>query len=107
MSTDFSGFDKLSQKLKEIQRNAENLSNNGQVSFKDLFTESFMLKHTGMQSMSKFLKTGGFHVESTKDFEEIPDDVFDKHVQKFSDFNSWKAMLDKAVEEYTIKKLGF
>ena len=46
-------------------------------------------------------------MRSTKDFEEIPDDVFDEHVQKFSDFNSWKAMLDKAVEEYTIKKLGF
>lgn len=84
MSTDFSGFDKLSQKLKEIQRNAENLSNNGQVSFKDIFTESFMLKHTGMQSMSKFLEAGGFHVRSTKDFDfkggsladELPFSIF-------------------------------
>ena len=101
------GFDKLEKELKQLQKNAKKLSNTKQVSFQELFPASFMKKYTSFSSMEEFLYEGGFDVQSTEDFEAIPEDLFDKYIASTTNFKSWEEMLQKATSQYAIKKLGF
>ena len=101
------GFDKLEKELKQLQKNAKKLSNTKQVSFKELFPNSFMKKYTSFSSMEELLDKSGFDVKSTEDFKAIPEDLFDKYISSNTKFKSWEEMLEKATSQYSIKKLGF
>jgi len=107
MSIDLSGFDELNNQLEELNKRAESLEGTHSVSFTKLFTESFMKKHTHVSSFDEFLQAGNFVVNSQKDFEVIPDDVFDQYVSKATDFCSWEGMCGTATEEYAAAELGF
>ena len=101
------GLDKLQKQLKTMEHAAKDLERGKEVSFEDLFTQSFMSKNTQFNSFDDLLKSGNFIVESQKDFEAIPDDEMDNHVVNTTNFANWKEMLDTAASEYAIKKLGF
>jgi len=107
MKVKWHGFDKLEKRLKQMQKAAKELQNTKQVSFDELFTETFMKKHTDFTSFEELLESGGFEVNSQEDFESIPDDVFDKHIAEHTRFSSWQEMLDSAATEYAARKLGF
>ena len=106
MSIEIKGLDELKEHLDQMQQNAKELEQTKSVSFSDLFTSSFMQKHTEFSSIDKLFKAGNFIVESQEDFEAISESELDAHVNKTTNFSSWQDMLDEAVKEFTAKKLG-
>lgn len=106
MGIEFKGFDELENNLKQLQKNAETLEDTKSVSFDELFNDSFMSEHTNFSNLEEFFEAGNFNVNSNEDFEAIPDSKLDEHVSKSTNFSSWQDMLDEAVKEFTIRKLG-
>lgn len=107
MSIKISGFDKLQKDLNSIAKKAQELEGQRNVTFDELFTESFMNKHTSFTNFNDFLVAGGFIVKSAEDFKAIPDDEFDEYIQKSTKFTSWSQMQEEATGEYVARQLGF
>lgn len=107
MSVKVTGIDKVQAELKRLGKATKELEKTNFVSFEELFNPSFMSKHTSFQDFEEFLLNGGFNVNSREDFEAIPDEAMDSHVSKTTDFQSWEAMSDSAMEEFVTRKLGF
>ena len=107
MSFKISGLDDLQKELKKMEKAAKELDGENQVAFNDLFTRSFMSKYTNFSTFDEFLNAGNFIVNSQEDFEAIPDDDMDCHVQGTTKFSSWEEMLGSATEKYVAKQLGF
>lgn len=105
-SIKITGLDKLEKQLKQMQKGAKELSRTKNVSFGELFTPSFMRKYTSFSSMDELLNAGGFKVESQEDFENIPDNEFDKHIAANTKFKNWEDMLSEATSQYAARKLG-
>ena len=106
-SIKFRGFDNMQKKFKQMQRATEELSRTHEIPFPDLFTTAFMRKYTSFVSFVELMDAGGFHAESSEEFEAIPEDLFDKHIAATTRFKSWQEMLDTATEQYISRKLGF
>lgn len=75
------------------------------VDFADLFDKSFMRKYTNYRTFEKFLQGGRFCIESQQDFEDLPEEQMDRHVEKNTRFGSWKEMIDFATDIYARKQL--
>ncbi len=103
----FDGFDDLQKELERMQKAAEELDGDHEVPFSELFTEPFMRKYTSFASFDDLLKAGGFHAETTEEFEAIPDELFDAHIAATTQFASWEDMLERATTDYVSRKLGF
>ena len=52
------------------------------IEFDKVFNISFMRKYTNYKTFAKFLTGGKFNITCQKDFEELPEDLMDKHVSK-------------------------
>ncbi|KFM93123.1 hypothetical protein [Paenibacillus macerans] len=107
MKIKFTGLDKMEKQLKKFEKNARELEQTGQIPFDELFISSFMQTYTDFSDFDELLSAGGFVVDSQQDFENIPDEEFDKHISKHTKFNSWEDMLTKATENYISRKLRF
>lgn len=70
------------------------------VSFKDLFTPSFMSSYTQFANFSELLIVGEFNVNSLEEFMALLDEKFDEFIKRTTQFQSWEEMQSKAVEEY-------
>ena len=101
------GLDDLQRDLKRMQENAKRMEGQHSVSFDRLFTRAFMKKYTRYSSIDELLEAGGFHAESNKEFEAIPEKELNAHIAKTTKFSSWEDMLDKATELYALDQLGF
>lgn len=93
-------FDEL---LADLQGQKANQNDPNHVSLDELFNESFMSKHSNFKSFSSFVEKGNFQVETQADVDNIPDELFDRHVARETDFADWKSMLDTATKEYENK----
>jgi hypothetical protein len=98
--SNWSGLDKQERKLKK-------LDGTHNVSYYELFNASFMNRYTQHSTIDEFFVAGGFEFETEEDFEQIPEEEVDKHVQSASKFNSWQDMMTKAGEHWAAKKLEF
>lgn len=74
------------------------------IEFDKVFNISFMRKYTNYKTFAKFLTGGKFNITCQKDFEELPEDLMDKHVSKNTQFKTWQEMLDFAIDKYIISK---
>lgn len=74
------------------------------IEFDKVFNISFMRKYTNYKTFAKFLTGGKFNITCQKDFEELPEDLMDKHVSKNTEFKTWQEMLDFATDKYIISK---
>lgn len=83
------------QGQKTVQEDPHSLSN--------LFHDSFMSKYSGSKSFEAFLEKGNFQVKSLDDISNIPDELFDRHVQRETEFADWKSMLAQARRESEAK----
>lgn len=101
------GFDDLNKKLNQMQQAAKEMEKGEEVSFDVLFNQSFMVKNTQFNSFDELLKAGNFVVNSTEDFEAIPDNEFDQYIAKSTQFDNWEDMRNTAATDYAAKKLGF
>ena len=52
------------------------------IEFDKVFNISFMRKYTKYKTFAKFLTGGKFNITCQKDFEELPEELMDKHVAK-------------------------
>lgn len=101
-----SGFDDLINKLDDIAENAQSLEGTQSVSFDELFNSSFMKKYTKMADIDDFFSGSGFVINSVDDFDKLNQNKLNDWVKEHSSFNTWKDMFEKAIHEYTIKRLG-
>jgi hypothetical protein len=90
----------LDELLEELQGQKTVQKDPNHISLEDLFNETFMSKHTRLKSFEEFLEKGNFQVKTQEDIKNIPDEFFDRHVARETDFADWKDMLDTANLEY-------
>lgn len=76
------------------------------LSFRKLFTKSFMTKYTNCSTIDEFLKDGNFIINSRKDINPIRRDL-NSYVRRTTRFPCWQDMVYKAGEEFIIKILDF
>lgn len=95
-------FDEL---LKELQGNKTNEGIDSHVSLETLFNEAFMSRCSSFKSFEEFLQKGNFQVNTQEDISNIPEELFDRHVDRETSFDNWKSMLDKANAEYAARQL--
>lgn len=91
-------IEKLAESIEK--RANENESPVTMVSFKDLFTPSFMTNYTQFANFSELLIFGEFKVNSLEEFMGLLDDKFDEFVKKTTQFQTWEEMQSTAVSEY-------
>lgn len=107
MNVKVEGFDEFNKKMNNLMNNAKSLEGEQQVSFVELFPDSFIRKYTNSDSLELFFKESGFKLETKADFDAIPQEYFDEYVRKTTKFQSFHEMLEKATTEYIVRKLGF
>ena len=90
-------FDEL---LKELQGQKTIQEDPNHISLDELFNESFMSKHSSFKSFGEFVEKGNFQVKIQEDIKNIPDELFDRHVQRETSFADWQSMLDTATMEH-------
>ncbi|OOC57586.1 hypothetical protein [Paenibacillus ihbetae] len=90
-------FDDL---LKELQGQKSVQEDPDNISLEKLFNESFMRKHSSYNSFGDFVVKGNFQVETHEDIDNIPDELFDRHVSRETDFPDWKSMLEQAKADH-------
>lgn len=103
---EFDGLDELGKKLDELKESAESIQGT-QVPLDALLTPGFLAKHTRFLSTDEMFKASGFDVETTEDFEKIPDEEWNTFIEQNTPFATWSDMLSAAAAEWTRKKLGF
>ena len=104
MDIKITGMEDLVKKLGELPTKIKK-SVEGNVSFSELFNQSFMQKYSSFNSIEELFNFGGFKIESEKDFEEISEEKLNKVVREKTNFSSWKEMLKAAMTEYVRKKI--
>ena len=100
------GLEEVKKKLDDLSRNVKALSGKHNISIKELLSPDFVSKHTKFSTVEDMFNASGFKIESQEDFSAIPDDKWDEFIHSISSFENWKAMLDQAVKDWTVKKLG-
>lgn len=95
-SFDDSGFREFERKLNAL---------GSSVSFAELFTPSFMGRHSRLSSFEQLIEAGGFKVDSEQDFLGIPDSEWEAVVQRETSFPSWEAMQAAAASEWVQRQL--
>lgn len=95
----------LQKQLKQMQNAAKDLDGNKQIPINELFTDSFLRKHTTFSTFEEFENQEIFDKYPT--LEEIPDEEMDQFVSAKTKFSSWEEMLGEATSEYVLKKMGF
>jgi hypothetical protein len=70
------------------------------ISLDELFNETFMSKYSGFRSFEEFLLKGNFQVKTREDIQNIPDELFDRHIARETKFANWESMLDTATKEH-------
>jgi hypothetical protein len=90
-------FDEL---LKDLQGQKTNNENPNHITTQELFNETFMVKYSSFKSFDEFVENGNFQVKTLEDVSNIPDELFDRHVDRKTTFSNWKSMLETASIEY-------
>lgn len=91
-------FDEL---LKDLQGHNKVEEDPNVISLERLFTDSFMIKHSRFANFAEFIEKGNFQATSYEDIKNIPEELFDRHIDRETTFANWKSMLDAAKAEYT------
>ncbi|OPA74212.1 hypothetical protein BVG16_24075 [Paenibacillus selenitireducens] len=90
-------FDDL---LKELQGQKSVEEEQREASLEALFKESFMREHSRCQSFEEFLAKGNFQVSTREDIDNLPEELFDRHVARETDFPNWTSMLNTATSAH-------
>lgn len=97
------GFDALEKKLKRLEKNADELNGTNEVSFEVLFNSKFLSKYTSFSSYDEF--TEALPAKTKEEFEALPEEDADEFAKKFTRFETWRELLQKAANEYALKEL--
>jgi len=89
-------FDDL---LLELQDKKSSQKDPNQISLDELFNEAFMSKHTSFKNFEAFMEKGNFEVKTLEDINNYPEELFDRHVVRETNFADWETMRDSATKE--------
>ncbi|HEY2493338.1 MAG TPA: hypothetical protein VGI33_10550 [Paenibacillus sp.] len=90
----------LEELMNDLQGQKTNQEDPNHISLEKLFNEAFMSKHSSYKSFDEFLIKGNFQVKTEEDVNNIPDELFDRHIDRETEFANWKSMLETANMEY-------
>ncbi|MEK4472712.1 hypothetical protein NSQ91_05815 [Paenibacillus sp. FSL R7-0048] len=99
------GFNELNNRLKQMSKGVQELGAQKQMSFEELFPDSFIQKHTPCENISVFLE--GVGVKSEEDFAALPQEDLESYVSSTTKFTTFHEMSQAALAEVVYKKLGF
>ena len=102
MSIKITGLDEIQRNLDRLARNAEALDGTHEISFDELFPDAFIRRHTNYPSLTAMVDASGM-----ENPEEFSGEAWNAFVIAHSQFESWEAMQQEAVGEWTARKLGF
>ena len=94
-------FDEL---LKELQGQKTIVEDENNIALDKLFNEAFMRQHSNFASFTAFLEKGNFQADTQEEIKNIPDELFDRHVARETNFDNWTSMLKTANKEYMAAK---
>ena len=94
-------FDDL---LKDLQGQKTIQDDPNQPSLEKLFHSSFMKKHSKFNSFQEFQEKGNFQADTLQDIEKLSGELFDRHIDRETDFPDWKTMLETAKKEFDKEK---
>lgn len=96
------GLDDLGKKFRKMGDNVKKMEGAQEVSFSELFPQSFMKEHTSLADLQEMFDLAG--IETEKDIRE-GNEALQGIVQKHTKFASWQEMLEKAVAVYAGRQL--
>lgn len=94
-------FDELEKKL-----NKKINDTNGRKSLDVLFDEEFIKKYTNFSSINEMIEESNLGIKTQEDFDNKPEEEWNKFVIENTKFSSWEEMKSKAGNLYTIKHLN-
>lgn len=92
--------------LQRMVRNLERLEGHHSVPFDDLFHPAFMAAQTDFRTIDEMFAQSGYSVETSDDFEEIPDAEWDAFVARRTRFANWHEMQEAATQEWATRQLS-
>ena len=107
MEASIEGLDETISMLEGLQDQIEDLEGEHQVPFDELFSPEFMSTNTNFETIDQMIVESGFKVETSEDFENIPDEIWDEFVSKWTRFENWSEMLIEAATTWASNSLGF
>lgn len=106
MGFEIKGLDEVQKHLEKLAKNAQELDGEHVVPFEELFPSEFLKEYTSVSTVQQLMNESGLNISNQEDFNNIPDEEWDEYIRKVTSFSDWQDMLDTAVKEYTIRKLG-
>ena len=107
IKVEMDGFDELTDRLDGLANRAGEL--NGKevsVPLSELLNDNFVAEHSSFASFDELLTASPFKVETTEDFEAIPDAAWEAYIVATTSFESWQEMQKTAAGEHIGKMLG-
>ena len=99
-------FEELTKDLAKSPEAIAAIEEGSEVSFKQLFNQTFMDRYTDFDSLEEMFAASPFDIATKKDFVSLDKEELDKFINDKTVFLNWEDMLDKAGELWTANKLG-
>ena len=99
MFADFSGD------FRKLQRNVERVAGEQSVSFGELFSDDFMLRHTDFASIDAMFEASPFTLETNDDLAAIPEAELDAFVADNTRLSTWEEMKSAAGREWMTRRI--
>ena len=107
MSFKIKGLDDFSNRLNQLSENAQSISGTHEYSFKEIFSDKFMIEHTNLSTIDEFLLSSPEKISNAEEFEKADEAILDVFVSEQTKFKTWKEMMSAAAQILIMKKLGF
>lgn len=79
--------------LKGLQKQFDKAEGCQSAAFAALFSEEFMKAHSGFDSFEQMLEAAPWQIEAFTDLLRIPGAGWDRFVDTYTDFGTWREML--------------
>ena len=89
------------EKLEQMKSNLQKIAAQNpqkEVSYQEIFSNSFMQKYTQFANFNFFMK--GLKIDDFSKIEKLKSDTLNDFVQKNSHFRTWEEMQQAAVNDY-------
>lgn len=101
------GLDDLSNRLNQLSENAQSISGTHEYSFKEIFSDKFMIENTNFSTIDEFLLSSPEKISNAEEFEKANEAILDVFVSEQTKFKTWEEMMSTATQILIMKKLGF
>lgn len=107
MTLEINGLDEFSNRLNKLSENAQSISGTHEYSFKEIFSDQFMVEHTNFSTIDEFLLSSPEKISNAEEFEKADEAILDVFVSEQTKFDNWEDMMSSAAQILIMKKLGF